>query len=323
MYDLLERSRHATELLLVLFVVSLVVIAFVLPAIVGWPVMFGFPILAGIIVVVAVVYALGDRGIVSALRPKVGEHPLRAKANESLSDAGICMGMAAPALVLLDSSAMNAAATGHDPGRRVVITTTATVEDLDPRALRAVFAHEIAHIHSGDTSAYPIMTAAIRVGRVVLTAGLVAFFYGSPLSLRVGSVPAPSLVMLAGLLVVLPLTARLMQVAFMRTREYAADAAAALAVRDPAALARALVAMDERLNTVAGAGIATSHMFAMAPETLSRRPILEVHPPVAKRLERLRVANPSDEELEGIEADYMQRRALDLLEIPRSLQQKG
>lgn len=317
MYELLERTSWATGALLAVFGALTVAESLLLAMVFGRPLGEAAVAIAVVAVVFICGYLFGDRGILGTLRGRVPEHPLRAKAKRVMEEASLCMGVAAPGLVLLEGSALNAAALGREIGRRLIITTTATVETLDDDALRAVFAHELAHIRSGDTSLYPVMVVAVEVARLIFGVAFciaLAFvvwpglYLVLAIVLRDPSIESP-FALLALALTGVPL-ARLTQVAFMRTREYSADAAAALGTRDPMGLARALVAMDARLNSIDGAGTATSHMYAMPPESLWQRPFFEVHPPVAERLERLWLANPSDHDLAQLVGDYFEKRAL-------------
>jgi Zn-dependent protease with chaperone function len=312
-FELLERWRWATWALVVAFAISVTAGAVLLIAAFR-PGLAETFVAAGLLAAaVGIGYLAGERGVVGRFGPKVGDSPLRAKADEALDEAAICFGESPPSLVLLDSISMNAAAVGDEPGRRVIITTTATVECLDRDALRAVFAHELAHFAHRDTIWYPVITLMTGLWRVAVALTLAAFAFG----LAGGAVflmllLAPGLVLLFALG---PFLARLAQVAFLRVREYEADAAAALSLRDPAALSRALIAMDGRLNTIEGAGMGTSHMFSMPPEQTS---ILEVHPSVASRVERLRMANPSDQELSELVGDYLEQRAVQFADRERS-----
>jgi heat shock protein HtpX len=313
MYELLERTRWATRFLVAAFVLSLVAGPILVVLAFEWPPETSLALLAVLAILATAAFLVGNPGVLTRLRPKTGESPLRVKAGSVLSEAAICMGVSPPPLIILDSVSMNAGASGDEPGTRVIITTTATIESLDRAALRAVFAHELAHFRDGDTTWYPLMTTMVRIGHLGSLLGAWALvgmlvLPGQMLvALAAASLAVPGLVLLLG---AAPLLARLVQVAFLRIREYDADATAALALRDPAALARALVAMDERLNAVSGAGYATSHMFAMPPEGLLAESVLAVHPPVASRLERLRMANPSSEELNTIVGDYLEQRAV-------------
>jgi len=383
-YELLERNAWVSTALLAIMAACAFGFCLAFTRAFGWPDPYALVLASLLATALVAMYLVGDRGVFRTVGPKVSEHPTRRRAREVLSEAAVSAGMAEPALILVDTDAVNSAAMGRTPGRRTILTTTGAVDDLRADELRAVFAHELAHIRGEDTSAYPIMWVVGRLSRYLLgavaltalevlvllgTSGeeefltvctplmlVVAFvilfkvpiqmigagtgpkarqlvaravartfmFVGvlwlitvvhvsSPLGDVARSEPFrrtwPALLVGCALLLVGSAAGRLAQVAFARTREYVADATAAMALRDPLSLARALIAMDERLNTVDGAHPASSHMYIMPPEGPFSRPILEMHPSIPSRLERLRMANPTDPDLARLVGDYFERRA--------------
>lgn len=385
MYELLERHAWATTALLTVMVACAFGFCLAVTRAFGWPDPYALVLASLLATALVATYLVGDRGVFRTVGPKVSEHPARRRARQILSEAAVSAGIAEPALILLDTDAMNSAAMGRTPERRTILTTTGAVEDLRPHELRAVFAHELAHIRGEDTSVYPIMWVVGRLSRYLLWAvaltvlevlillgisgeeefitvctplmtvaafvilfkvpiqmigagtgpqarRLVAravarlfFFVGALWLVTIVHMSSPAvavarsdifrrnwsaLLVACLLLVVGSAAGRLAQVAFARTREYVADATAAMALRDPLSVARALISMDERLNTVDGAHPASSHMYIMPPEGPFLRPVLEMHPSVPSRLERLRMANPTDPELGKLVGDYFERRAL-------------
>lgn len=384
MYELLERNAWASTALLAVMAACAFGFCLAFTRAFGWPDPYALVLASLLATALVAMYLVGDRGVFRTVGPKVSEHPLRRRAREVLAQAAVSVGMAEPALILVDADAVNSAAMGRTPERRAILTTTGAVDDLKGDELRAIFTHELAHIRGEDTSVYPIMWVAGRLSRfllwaVALTALEVLVLVGisgdeefftvcTPLMLVVSfvilfKVPIqmigagkgpearrlmaravarmfmfvgvlwlitvvhlssplgavarsdifrrnwPALLFACVLLLVGSAAGRLAQVAFARTREYVADATAAMALRDPLSLARALISMDERLNTVDGARPASSHMYIMPPEGPFSRPILEMHPSVPSRLERLRMANPTDPELGRLVGDYFERRA--------------
>jgi Zn-dependent protease with chaperone function len=384
MYELLERNAWATGALLAVMAACAFGFCLAFTRAFGWPDPYALVLATLLATALVAMYLVGDRGVFRTVGPKVSEHPARRRAREVLSEAAVSAGMAEPALILLDTDAVNSASMGRTPERRTILTTTGAVDGLKGDELRAIFAHELAHIRGEDTSVYPIMWVVGRVSRfllgaVVLTALEVLVLVGisgdeefftvcTPLMLVVsfvilfkvpiqmigaGTGPKarqlaaralarvfmfvgvlwlitvvhlssplgevarsglfrrtwPALLAACALLLAGSAAGRLAQVAFARTREYVADATAAMALRDPLSLARALISMDARLNTVDGAHPASSHMYMMPPEGPFTRPILEMHPSVPSRLERLRMANPTDPELAELVGGYFERRA--------------
>ena len=79
-------------------------------------------------------------------------------------------GIPAPAVYLLDSLEPNAMATGSGPDTAAVTVTTALLERLDGRELRAVLAHEIGHIAHDDIAEATSLAREAAVSAGVLRA---------------------------------------------------------------------------------------------------------------------------------------------------------
>lgn len=199
--------------------------------------------------------------------------------------AGIVQALAAaaavpaPRLWLVDDPAPAAFATGVVPSRAAVVLTTGLVALLPERELRAVIAHEIAHIRRRDTGAAALCVALAGALPMLALAIAGALMLGDD-DTEDGAAPAWLLAALA------PLTAALLALALDAAREFDADREAGRLCGDPQALADAL-ARVERAATRRGPRAAERH-----PQTAA---LLVVpagrpggHPSTALRIERLR-----------------------------------
>ncbi|WP_372016622.1 zinc metalloprotease HtpX [Tistrella mobilis] len=160
-----------------------------------------------------------------------------------------------------------------DAGVPVVVITDGLLRRLTPPELMAVLAHELAHIANGDLK---IMRLADGLGRIT---GLMAWLGIALLALNLplillGAVTVPLAAVL--LLIAAPGLVGLMQLALSRTREFAADLEAARLTGDPAALARALLALER-----SGPWEAIFRLRHQGPG------LLRTHPATAERVRRL------------------------------------
>jgi heat shock protein HtpX len=140
-----------------------------------------------------------------------------------------------PRLYVSPSPQPNAFATGRSPRHAAVVVTEGLLALLEPTEVRAVLAHELAHVRHRDT----LLTS---VAGAVATA-ISAFANLALLSKLIGGRnhedgPGPLGAVLVAL--VAPVAAGLLQLALSRSREYQADRAGADLTNDPEALARAL-----------------------------------------------------------------------------------
>lgn len=187
---------------------------------------------------------------------------------------------AAPRLYYVPSRMLNAFAVGH-PGNAALGVTDGLLRGLSARELTGVLAHEIAHIRSGDLV---VMTLADTVGRLthgLAYAGLVLIVLGLPLWLG----GAPTVLLVAAVLVAVPTVVTLAQLALSRAREYDADLEAVGLTGDPAGLASALAELERHEGRI-WERILVPH--GRVPDPL----LLRTHPPTEERIRRLRALEP-------------------------------
>ncbi|MEK6826422.1 MAG: M48 family metalloprotease, partial [Nanoarchaeota archaeon] len=100
-----------------------------------------------------------------------------------------------------------------------------------------------------------------------------------------------NLIQLLVLAIVAPIAAMIIQLAISRSREYLADERGATVIKDPEALASALekIHSGASINPLRFGNPSTSSLFIINPFRGSGLlNLLSTHPPVEKRLERLR-----------------------------------
>ncbi|MBC7833621.1 MAG: M48 family metallopeptidase, partial [Phycisphaerales bacterium] len=209
-----------------------------------------------------------------------------------------------PAVYIMNDSAMNAFATGRDPGHAAVAITRGLREKLTRDELQGVIAHEVAHIRHYDIRFAMLM--ATMVGLIVFACDAflrIAWHGGRHGAGRVagrsdknkGGGLAVILMVIALVLAILaPLIARLIQMAYSRQREYLADAGAVELTRNPEGLAAALAKLaDDPEPLVETANRGTAHLYIVNPLKKMRDShqaldtALSSHPPAKKRIARL------------------------------------
>lgn len=119
--------------------------------------------------------------------------------------------------------------------RSAVALSAAACSILSERELRAVLAHEIAHIAADDIGLMRVADILGRITSFVATFGLLTALFGG-LMLPAGTMSSAVVWFLA----LAPTSATLLQLALMRRREYAADEESVRVTHDPVALAYAL-----------------------------------------------------------------------------------
>lgn len=258
-----------------------IVLPFLLLFVVGW---------------IITVYYWGDAfllGSVKGIEVHREEQPELYNLVENLC---ISQGLPMPRVYIINDNSLNAFATGRDPEHASVILTKGIIQRLERIELEGVVAHELAHIQNRD----------IRL-MLITVVGIAFFTFLSEICFRAGVTishgrsgkgkgEAVLLLFLLGILLAIYgyLVAPLIRLAVSRTREFQADASAALMTRHPGALASALqkISFDPRVE------ILESHasMAAMCIENPLKKERLftflsgmfATHPPVEKRIAALK-----------------------------------
>ena len=195
-------------------------------------------------------------------------------------------GLPKPRVFLVDAPHANAFATGRSPEKAAVAVTRGLLETLDPREVRGVLAHEIAHVANRDvlvaTVAAGLATAVTHLANVFALSGL----FGARDGEDEGSGASGLLFAL-----VAPFGAMLVQLGISRSREYLADEAGARLSGDPLALASALEKLQrEAEEAPVQAEPAAASLYIVNPfgalGGLTR--LFSTHPPAEERVRRLR-----------------------------------
>lgn len=212
----------------------------------------------------------------------------------------ISQGMPMPRLYVINDHSLNAFAVGRNPQTAALVLTRGIIDKLERVELEGVLAHELAHIQNNDTR---LMLLAVTWVSFFTFLSEICFRAGVSSAGRLSSSKHPvgwlaSMVMGSVLGIFFAIygfmLAPLVRLALSRTREYLADASAALMTRHPMALASALqkVSKDPRVEILD----AHASMSAMCiADPLASQGLFGFlaglaasHPPVQERIKRLR-----------------------------------
>lgn len=201
-------------------------------------------------------------------------------------------GLPTPRIFIIPDDALNAFATGRNPRHGVVAFTEGLLHRLPRRELRGVIAHELAHIQHRDILVATL--AAGIAGALSLLANVLQFgaLFGGGSNDEENPNPIGALLFALAA----PLVAGLLQFAISRSREFTADAKAAELTGDPEGLALALHRLDrtrEVFEPGPTAQPATASLMIASPfDGDGFASWFSTHPPIAKRIARLRAMIP-------------------------------
>jgi heat shock protein HtpX len=230
-------------------------------------------------------YWFSDKIVLMMYRaqPVGPEHPLHRITERLAQRAGLPM----PRVYVIPDPSPNAFATGRNPSHAAVAATEGILRVLSEHELEGVIAHELAHVKHRDiliSSVAATMGAAIMM--VARMAQFAAIFGGGG---RDDENRGGNPIGLLATVILAPIAAMLIQAAISRSREFAADAAAARLVGTPYGLVDALKkihAVSQRVPMEANP--ATAHMFIMKPFSVGGMlSVFSTHPPLEKRIQAL------------------------------------
>lgn len=212
------------------------------------------------------------------------------RAYRMLENLCISRGMTTPRLMVMETPAMNAFASGIRAENYQVTLTRGLMDALDDEELEAVIAHELSHIRNKDVRM--LIIAVIFVG-IFAFVGESLFrnmfrinFARSDNHRRSGGGNAGVLIIIAFVIVALTYVLALMiRFTMSRKREYMADAGAVELTKNPDAMIRAL----QKISGNADLGAIPDDVKEMAlynPRT-GLAGLFTTHPPIEKRIKTL------------------------------------
>ncbi len=171
--------------------------------------------------------------------------------------------------------------------------TTRLLSRLDDSELEAVLAHELAHFAHRDAAVMDVCSAPSRV-LLALAGVLTSVLKGTKTAMGLGQVGALAVI---GAAIGLPpafllgWSSRLSVLGMSRTREFAADAAAAALTGKPSALASALIKLDGERDWLRAADLrqaqARAVLCIVGADRSKLGPLFRTHPSTAARVKRL------------------------------------
>ena len=295
MYEAQAQNRWRTVLLIAVFTLLVVAVAFVFGDIFGGSTSAGVAFIPLAVAFSAASslfsYFAGDKLVLAQSRAREvpeGEEKVLRDVVETLA---LGLGIPTPKLYIIEDEAPNAFATGRDPKHASVTVTRGLLEQMDRSELEGVVAHELSHVGNRDIRVMLLVT--VLVGTVALLSDwlLRSMWWGGRSRDRDRSGGGGILLLVGLVLAILtPVIATLIQLAVSRQREYLADASGAFLTRYPEGLANALRKISSDPNVLGVANKATASLYIANP--LKDHPfqfdgLFDTHPPIAERIKRL------------------------------------
>jgi len=165
-------------------------------------------------------------------------------------------------------------AAGRGPRGSAIAVSTGLLSAMSPAELKAVIAHELAHVRHRDVV---VQTSVVVIAATLLELSRIGGWFSRVLLFFLG-----------------PIASALVHLMLSPNREYLADRAAAWICGSPHPMADALVGLEQASELVAFSGSpATEPLYTINPFLEDGLAALFVtHPPVGQRVRRLRELDP-------------------------------
>lgn len=287
----IRANRWRTAVVIVLFALLTAGVLLILAAAAG----VSWMILAGVIAIgYGIISYFASGRMIAAL---TGAHPVTRQEQpelyQAVEAAAVAAGLArTPPVYLIRDPAPNAFAAGRNLDHAYVAATTGLLEVMGPRELRAVMAHEIAHVRNRDVLLMSLVTVLVGVLMILSDVMLRVFVYGGG---RRDTHPLVLVVAIVALLIA-PVAAIMLQMTVSRRREFLADAGAAEITGDAEGMARALALLDADPRHLRSVGKGTAHLYIESPldkeqgATKFLSGLFATHPPIDDRIRALESA---------------------------------
>lgn len=287
MYSDIAANKRRTVIILFFFMAFVGLIGWLFSKYLGSSPNIFYGTLIGSAVYALITYFAGARmalAVNGAKQIKKADNPRLWRIIENLS---ITDGLPMPKVYIINDPSPNAFATGRDPKRAAVCTTSGLLEIMNDDELQGVFAHELGHIKNYDIRVSMIAFALTAVISLIADIMIQMTWFrgndneegGGQLFFILGIVAA----------ILAPLVATMIQLAVTRQREYLADATSALTTRYPEGLISALEKIGRSGSALQKQNTATAHLFFANPlKGHSLTNLFSTHPPIAARIARLR-----------------------------------
>ena len=243
----------------------------------------------------AVSLAFGDKMVLAMANAKQIDKADAPQLYNVVEEMAIAAGVPMPKVMVLETDALNAFATGNKPGNGTIAVTRGLLNSLSRDELQGVVAHEMSHLANLDTRYMVVVGVTVVLIALVCDLLLRNLAWGrgnrSSSSDKKGGGAAILIILLIVVAILAPIAAKFVQMAVSRQREYLADATSVQFTRNPSGLISALGKLAEKAEPFPGVSRATQHLFIVNPVqtfTAKSSALLATHPDIADRIARLR-----------------------------------
>lgn len=285
MYNAIAANKRNTVIIMAVFIGIISAIGWALSTLYGNSYITPY-IIGGAFIYALVQYFLASKLAVMSTGAKEIQKSDNPRMYRMVENLAIAEGMPMPKVYIINDTAPNAFATGRDPKHALIAATTGLLDIMDDNELEGVLAHELAHVKNYDIRVSMIAFGLVSAIGLLADIALRMMFFGNSDNRNVHPV-----MLVIGIVVIIlsPVVAMMVQMAISRQREYLADASGAMTTRYPEGLASALEKLKTHSQPMSRQNTSTAHLFFNNPlKSGFLSNLFSTHPPLEKRVERLR-----------------------------------
>jgi len=253
-----------------------------------------------IIMIISIIFSLSytlisyynsDKIALASVKAKSASRTKHSAFFHAAENMAIASGLPKPRLYIMESSEINAFASGRDPENAVICVTTGTLERLNKQELEGVIAHEMSHIANYDIRFMTLTAVLIGMISIIAQIFLRSLWFSSMNNRNRDGRAQVALIAIGVVLAILaPIAANLVSFAISRKREFAADATGVKLTRYPPGLSSALkkikaehVSSKEKHKFAK----AVAPLFISDPFKRKFKGLFSTHPDINERIEKL------------------------------------
>ena len=255
-------------------------------------VQFGF--IAFIVIIFgSVQYFMSDKMVLWSSGAKLIERQDDERLFQIVDEVSLLAGINPPKIAYMKSDIPNAFATGRNPKNSLVAVTKGLIEKLNDNELKAVIAHEIAHIVNGDVKVLAIANFFVTLSSFLMQMFFWNMLFGGLGRSRENNGAGQAIFLLYIVTMIVYFLGQLLVLSLTRYREYGADHTGASLTGTPIHLASALEKISMSSIKVPSQDLRqfkTANAFMIIP-ALSGNDIsklMSTHPPVNDRIRKLK-----------------------------------
>ncbi|MBS3088535.1 M48 family metallopeptidase [Candidatus Pacearchaeota archaeon] len=289
--DDIRRNKLKSFFLIVIIFVFFILVGYLIALALDPSYFFVITIFATIfsLVYIWVGYYYSDKIALASVNARAANRAEHSKFINAAENMALASGLPVPKLYVMNSSEINAFASGRNPENAVICATSGAIEKLDKQELEGVIAHEMSHIANYDIRFMTL--TAVLVGMISIIAQMFLrnlWFAGNDDR----DSKAGLLIMLAAVIaaILAPIAAQLVSLAISRRREFGADSTAVKFTRYPPGLKKALEKIKREhveIRETKKFPKAVAPLFISDPFKKKISGLFSTHPPIDVRIEKL------------------------------------